>query len=155
MSSATLKSTKVWSLRPPSQHMLTAKQPAQHTVGKSQTLYPCHRISPTRILTRHHRYILDIGQSEDWLALQIAMFPCLLGYYHIAKRLHSIQDPSQPKNANRYRQWIDNYVAEDYTEAVTKGIGKSRTKNVKFEKTVLTRYSPGGNKCQQAVTAKD
>ncbi|KAI4727722.1 hypothetical protein E4T49_04506 [Aureobasidium sp. EXF-10728] len=70
----------------------------------------------------YSRYILDIGASEDWLALQIAMFPCLLGYHHIAKRLSALQDPSAPKNANRYRQWIDNYIADDYTQAVGKGM---------------------------------
>jgi thiaminase len=74
--------------------------------------------------TAYSRYILDIGASEDWLALQIAMFPCLIGYHHIAQRLSSIQDPSAPKNANRYRQWIDNYIADDYTQAVGKGMGK-------------------------------
>ncbi|KAI5248127.1 hypothetical protein E4T43_01625 [Aureobasidium subglaciale] len=70
----------------------------------------------------YSRYILDIGASEDWLALQIAMFPCLIGYHHIAKRLSALQDPSAPKNANRYRQWIDNYIADDYTQAVGKGM---------------------------------
>jgi thiaminase len=74
--------------------------------------------------TAYSRYILDIGASEDWLALQIAMFPCLLGYHHIAKRLSLLQDPSAPKTANRYRQWIDNYIADDYTQAVGKGMGK-------------------------------
>ncbi|KAI5211123.1 hypothetical protein E4T38_01735 [Aureobasidium subglaciale] len=73
--------------------------------------------------TAYSRYILDIGASEDWLALQIAMFPCLIGYHHIAKRLSALQDPSAPKNANRYRQWIDNYIADDYTQAVGKGMG--------------------------------
>lgn len=72
----------------------------------------------------YSRYILDIGAAEDWLALQIAMFPCLLGYHHIAQRLSTLQDPAAPKNANRYRQWIDNYIADDYTQAVGKGMGK-------------------------------
>ncbi|KAL1301808.1 hypothetical protein AAFC00_005999 [Neodothiora populina] len=71
--------------------------------------------------TAYSRYILDVGQSEDWFALQMALLPCLLGYSVIAKRLHSIQDPEKPKEANRYRKWIDNYVADDYNEAVIKG----------------------------------
>lgn len=73
--------------------------------------------------TAYSRYVLDVGASEDWFALQVALLPCLLGYGMIAKRLHSIQDPAKPKEANRYRRWIDNYVAEDYTEAVRKGCG--------------------------------
>lgn len=52
------------------------------------------------------------------------MFPCLLGYHYIAQRLSALQDPAAPKNANRYRQWIDNYIADDYTQAVGKGMGK-------------------------------
>lgn len=62
--------------------------------------------------------------SEDWFALQMAMLPCLLGYSHIAQRLMTLQDPAQPKQANRYRRWIENYVAEDYSEAVRKGSGE-------------------------------
>jgi hydroxymethylpyrimidine/phosphomethylpyrimidine kinase len=89
-----------------------------------------HGFGPTKVMTcidhtySFHSYILDIGASEDWLALQIAMFPCLIGYHHIAQRLSTLQDPSEPKNANRYRQWIDNYIADDYTQAVGKGMGK-------------------------------
>lgn len=71
--------------------------------------------------TAYSRWILDVGQSQDWLALQIAMLPCLLGYHMIGHRLHSIQDPKAPENANRYKKWIENYVAEDYTAAVEEG----------------------------------
>lgn len=78
-----------------------------------------------RRYANNDRYILDVGQSEDWFALQMAMLPCLLGYSHIAARLSTEQDPNAPKGANRYRQWIDNYVAEDYVEAVRRGCGTS------------------------------
>ncbi|TKA70061.1 hypothetical protein B0A55_06240 [Friedmanniomyces simplex] len=69
--------------------------------------------------TAYSRYILDIGQSEDWLALQVSLLPCLLGYSVIARRLQDLQ-PSL-KSPNRYTTWINNYVAEDYTAAVAKG----------------------------------
>lgn len=75
--------------------------------------------------TAYSRYILDIGQSEDWLALQMSMLACLIGYNHIAQRLMNLQDPTKPTEANRYRKWIENYVAEDYSEAVREGSGKS------------------------------
>lgn len=39
--------------------------------------------------TAYTRYVLDIGQSEDWLGLQISLAPCLLGYGAIAKQLHA------------------------------------------------------------------
>jgi thiaminase len=67
----------------------------------------------------YNRYVLDVGQSEDWLALQIAMAPCLIGYGTIARRLYD--DPKTKREGNIYWNWIENYVAEDYTEAVKVG----------------------------------
>jgi thiaminase len=67
------------------------------------------------------RYVLDIGHSEDWLALQISMAPCLIGYGVIARRLHD--DPKTKRENNIYWTWIESYVAEDYTEAVKIGRG--------------------------------
>ncbi|KLJ09548.1 hypothetical protein EMPG_15042 [Blastomyces silverae] len=67
----------------------------------------------------YSRYILDIGQSEDWLALQVALSPCLIGYGLIAKRLHG--DESSARTGNKYWKWIENYVAADYMKAVEAG----------------------------------
>ncbi|KAJ5172653.1 heme oxygenase-like multi-helical [Penicillium capsulatum] len=69
--------------------------------------------------TAYSRYILDVGQSEDWLALQMALAPCLIGYGAIAQRLHSAEGTL--RDGNQYWKWIENYVAEDYTEAVRLG----------------------------------
>ena len=72
-------------------------------------------------ILKNDRYVLDIGQSEDWLALQISMAPCLIGYGEIAKRLHA--DPKTKREGNIYWKWIENYVADDFTEAVKVGSG--------------------------------
>ncbi|CZT05909.1 hypothetical protein WAI453_005322 [Rhynchosporium graminicola] len=69
--------------------------------------------------TAYTRYVLDIGQSQDWFALQIALAPCLIGYGEIAKRLHA--DPKTKRDGNVYWKWIENYVTDDYVEAVTVG----------------------------------
>lgn len=74
--------------------------------------------------TAYTRYVLDIGQSEDWLALQISLLPCLLGYGMIARRLKAMQEIKPPQTPNRYLTWINNYVADDYTAAVKKGCGR-------------------------------
>lgn len=74
--------------------------------------------------TAYTRYVLDIGQSEDWLGLQVAIAPCLLGYGAIAKQLHV--DPRTKMEGNTYWKWILNYVAEDYVQAVQTGSGESR-----------------------------
>jgi hydroxymethylpyrimidine/phosphomethylpyrimidine kinase len=73
--------------------------------------------------TAYSRYILDVGQSQDWLALQIALLPCLLGYGMIGTRLKDLQTSNPPKEPNAYLTWINNYVADDYAEAVRTGRG--------------------------------
>jgi thiaminase len=80
-------------------------------------------LTPSLACTAYSRYILDVGQSEDWLALQMALAPCLIGYGAIAKRLYTEKETL--REGNRYWRWIENYVAEDYTEAVRLGSGKN------------------------------
>lgn len=71
--------------------------------------------------TAYTRYVLDVGTSEDWLALQMALAPCLLGYGAVAKMLHAHADTV--RQGNVYWAWIENYNADDYTEAVRLGSG--------------------------------
>jgi len=52
----------------------------------------------------------------------MALAPCLIGYGAIAKRLYT--EEQTLREGNRYWKWIENYVAEDYTEAVQLGSGK-------------------------------
>lgn len=73
--------------------------------------------------TAYTRYVLDVGQSEDWLALQVALLPCLIGYGIIAQRLHD--DVQTRREENKYWKWIETYVAEDYGEAMATGRGMS------------------------------
>lgn len=56
----------------------------------------------------------------------MALAPCLLGYGAIAQRLYS--DKESVREGNRYWKWIENYVAEDYTEAVRLGSGETPTR---------------------------
>ncbi|KAE8860463.1 hypothetical protein PTNB73_08073 [Pyrenophora teres f. teres] len=69
--------------------------------------------------TAYTRYVLDIGMSQDWLALQIALLPCLIGYSIIAKRLY--EDPSSVRIGSRYWIWIEQYVADEYRQAMMRG----------------------------------
>ncbi|TID02133.1 putative hydroxymethylpyrimidine/phosphomethylpyrimidine kinase 2 [Colletotrichum higginsianum] len=69
--------------------------------------------------TAYTRYVLDVGMSEDWIALQMALAPCLLGYGAVAKQLHG--DAKTKRDDNTYWKWIENYVADDYVGAVKTG----------------------------------
>lgn len=71
--------------------------------------------------TAYTRYVLDVGQTGDWLALQMALAPCLLGYGAVAKMLHGHE--ATKREGNTYWKWIENYNAEDYVEAVRLGSG--------------------------------
>jgi thiaminase len=48
----------------------------------------------------------------------------LIGYGDIAKRLYA--DPKTKREGNIYWKWIETYVADDYSEAVRVGSGKSK-----------------------------
>ncbi|KAJ4150036.1 hypothetical protein LMH87_010803 [Akanthomyces muscarius] len=71
--------------------------------------------------TAYTRYVLDIGQSEDWLALQMAIAPCLLGYGAVAQMLAAHPATVREQQANTYWPWIETYGAADYVEAVRLG----------------------------------
>lgn len=43
----------------------------------------------------------------------------------IGTRLKDLQTTNPPKEPNAYLTWINNYVADDYTEAVRTGRGMS------------------------------
>lgn len=73
--------------------------------------------------TAYTRYVLDVGQSGDWLGLQMALAPCLLGYGAAAKMLHDHE--KTVREGNTYWAWIKNYNEEDYTDAVKLGSGES------------------------------
>ena len=81
-----------------------------------------HVLNTNLACTAYTRYILDIGHSEDWIGLQMAIAPCLLGYGAIAEQLNA--DPNSKREGNRYWPWIENYLAEDYLIAVETGTGK-------------------------------
>ncbi|KAI9873975.1 MAG: hypothetical protein M1830_010344, partial [Pleopsidium flavum] len=79
------------------------------------------RHEESQACTAYTRYMLDVGQSEDWLALQVCFAPCLIGYGVIARRLHD--DPETVREGNIYWKWIENYTDIDYTTAVKVGSG--------------------------------
>ena len=54
----------------------------------------------------------------------MALAPCLLGYGAAAQRLYSSAE--SVKQGNPYWKWIENYVADDYMEAIRKGSGRLR-----------------------------
>jgi hydroxymethylpyrimidine/phosphomethylpyrimidine kinase len=60
--------------------------------------------------------------TGDWLGLQMALAPCLLGYGAVAEMLRDHVDTR--RDGNTYWAWIENYNAEDYVEAVTLGSGE-------------------------------
>jgi thiaminase len=52
----------------------------------------------------------------------MALAPCLVGYGAIARRLYDDEKDSV-RDGNRFWKWVENYVADDYTEAVKIGSG--------------------------------
>lgn len=55
------------------------------------------------------RYVLDCGQSGDFLDLLAALVPCAHGYGEIGLNLAASAAPDTP-----YREWIDTYAGDDF-----------------------------------------
>lgn len=73
--------------------------------------------------TAYTRYVLDIGQSQDYIALLVALTPCIIGYQTIARQL--VASPTLKRGGdNPYWEWIEMYMGEEYAEAVTGSLGK-------------------------------
>ncbi|CCG82862.1 putative Thiamin biosynthesis protein [Taphrina deformans PYCC 5710] len=68
--------------------------------------------------TVYTRYIESIGNTRDWMSLQIALAACLIGYGEVGKRL---SESSTTKRDSVYWSWIKNYAEDDYSSAVTRG----------------------------------
>lgn len=72
---------------------------------------------------------MDVGHSEDWFALQVAVAPCFIGYDVIAQRLYKDSKTARG-HQNKYWKWIETYVSDDYVETVSQvkgGFGTERT----------------------------
>lgn len=95
-------------------------------ISKSQLEDPA-RTKESQACVAYSRYVLDVGQSQDWLALQMALAPCLIGYGATADRLYRERESKTAEQGNRYWRWVQNYVADDYTEAVRVGRGESHS----------------------------
>jgi thiaminase II len=92
---------------------------AEFGISKSDLEDPSRRESLACVA--YSRYVLDVGNSEDWLALQISLLPCLLGYGEAAQHLYNDPQSVKTEQGNKYWRWVENYVAEDYQQAITTG----------------------------------
>jgi hypothetical protein len=54
--------------------------------------------------------------SQDLVALQMALAPCVIGYGAAANYLDA--NPQSRREGNRYWSWVEQYLAQDYTQAV-------------------------------------
>lgn len=55
------------------------------------------------------RFVLDAGQSGDFLDLLVALLPCVLGYGEIGLRLAATQADNTP-----YQDWINTYAGKEF-----------------------------------------
>lgn len=65
------------------------------------------------------RWVLDVGHAGDWVALQVAMLPCVLGYGYLARRL--VEDAGSVREGNPYWGWVEGYAGEAFQGAVRRG----------------------------------
>jgi thiaminase (transcriptional activator TenA) len=70
------------------------------------------RAAPAAEMLAYTRYVLDTGMRGDFLALHVALAPCVIGYAEIATRLAA--NPGALDPGNPYRPWIEEYAGAAY-----------------------------------------
>jgi thiaminase (transcriptional activator TenA) len=70
------------------------------------------RATPAAEMLAYTRYVLDTGMRGDFLALNVALAPCVIGYAEIGARLAA--NPAALDPANPYRVWIEEYAGPAY-----------------------------------------
>jgi thiaminase len=87
----------------------------------------------------YSRWLLDIGQSEDWIALQMALASCSIGYGVSAQLLQA--DVKTKRQGNPYYKWIESYSGDEYQDTVRTTSGQLTTSTDSFHQnsTNLTR----------------
>lgn len=83
-------------------------------------------LSALAACTAYSRYILDVGQSEDWFALQVALTPCVIGYGAAARALHQ-EHATTRDDAHPYWKWVENYTNDAYAAVAKRTVGTYRT----------------------------
>ena len=73
--------------------------------------------------TAYVEYLREIADTQDWIALQIALSPCMLGYKEVGRFL--LQWEGTKREGNRYWSWIEEYSGQAYGEAVDTALGTS------------------------------
>ncbi|KIW91524.1 phosphomethylpyrimidine kinase [Cladophialophora bantiana CBS 173.52] len=94
---------------------------AEFGISRARLEDPKRRPKESPACVAYSRYCLDVGASQDWLALQMSLAPCLIGYGVTAARLYRERESVTGDKGNRYWRWVENYVADDYQEAVRVG----------------------------------
>jgi thiaminase II len=88
--------------------------------GLSKENIECQKESLANVA--YSRWLLDVGQSEDWIALQMALASCSIGYGVSAQLLQA--DIKTKRVGNPYYKWIESYSGDEYQETVRSTSGK-------------------------------
>ena len=64
-------------------------------------------------------FVREVGEREDWLALQVALVPCMYGYKIVGEYLYEWEG-SVKGTANSYWGWVEQYAGQESVDAVTK-----------------------------------
>jgi hydroxymethylpyrimidine/phosphomethylpyrimidine kinase len=88
-----------------------------HCVKYGISFEELQRAEESSACTAYTRYVLDIGQSQDQLGLQIAMASCAIGYMEVGKWLMQ-RETTVKGEGNPYWTWIQAYTSERYVKFV-------------------------------------
>ena len=76
------------------------------------------RIAEHPVCLDYVSFVTHVGR-EDWLAMQVVLVPCMVGYKVVGEYLTSWNGTMKGPD-NPYWSWIEQYAGKDYTDAIDK-----------------------------------
>lgn len=86
-------------------------------------------LSPGKACREYCDYLLEMGKTQDFLGIKVALAPCLHGYYEAGmwgvelRKNHdgSLNAAKTPENSKVYDSWLGDYSSDWYYQANEKG----------------------------------
>ncbi|KAI0462371.1 hypothetical protein LJB42_003862 [Komagataella kurtzmanii] len=86
-------------------------------VLNSRGIVKLDELRPSKACKQYSDYLLNIAKTSDWVAIKIALAPCIFGYYYAAIYARSfIKDEADVDE--EFLNWINTYTGDWYKDAV-------------------------------------
>ncbi|KAI3404706.2 THI20 [Candida oxycetoniae] len=85
--------------------------------------YDIDEVKPGQACVKYCKYLLNMGQKEDFLGIKIALAPCLHGYAEAGAYGQALrrENPRDSKHSHVFQNWLNDYTSDWYLNSDKEG----------------------------------